>query len=120
WLALAAGACFGAGFLGSQKSAYPIALALLLAAGQLRLERDLVPRREGTRECLAAAGFAAVLLAFEAAVAAAFRAPGGAATRAGMSRAFVESGLSLFEFYRHTIGLSEYREMAPTLAPPAL
>jgi hypothetical protein len=120
WLALAAGACFGIGFLGSQKSLYLVALALLLAAGQLRLERELAPRREGARGCLAAAGFAAVLLAFEAAVAAAFRAPEGAATRTGMSRAFVESGLSLFEFYRHTIGLREYREMAPTLVPHAL
>jgi len=120
WIALAAGACFGIGFLGSQKSVYPIALALLLAAGQLRLERDLAPRREGARGLLAAAGFTAVLLAFEAAVAAAFRAHDGAATRVGMSRAFVESSLSIFEFYRHTIGLREYREMLPTLVPHAL
>jgi hypothetical protein len=119
-LALAAGACFGAGFLGSQKVLYPIALALLLAAGQLRLLRDLAPRREGARALLAALGFAAVLGAFEAAVAAAFQAPVGRPLRAELSHEFVASGLSLFEFYRHTLGWREYRELAPALLPHAL
>src|SRR5215470_4028600 len=101
-LALAAGAFFGVGFLGSQKALYPIALALLLAGGQLRLARELAPRREATRGLLTVAGFAAAVAAFEAAVAAAFRAPAGAPLRGEMSRAYVENGLSLFDFYRHT------------------
>ncbi len=119
-LALAAGACFGVGFLGSQKLLYLLALAGLLAAGQLRLERELAPRREAARALLAAAGFAAVLLAFEAAASAAFAVPEGHAARRGLSGEYVESGLSLFGFYRNTIGFREYREMLPTLAPHLL
>jgi hypothetical protein len=120
WLALAAGACFGAGFLGSQKLLYALALAGLLAAGQLRLERELRPRREALRALLAAAGFGAVLLAFEAVVSAAFAAPASHPARQGLSREAVENGLSLFEFYRLTIGFSQYREILPTLVPHGL
>jgi len=119
-LALAAGACFGAGFLGSQKLLYLLALAGLLAVGQLRLERELAPRREMARLLLTGAGFAAVLLAFEAAVSAAFALPPAHAAQSELSSENVASGLSLFEFYRHTIGFREYGEMLPTLAPHLL
>jgi hypothetical protein len=119
-LALAAGACFGAGFLGSQKLLYALALAGLLAAGQLRLERELRPRREALRALLAAAGFGAVLLAFEAAVSALFAMPEGHPARQGLSPAGLAAGLSPFEFYRRTIGFSQYREVLPTLAPHGL
>ncbi len=116
-LALAAGVCFGLGFLGSQKLVYLLALAVLLAVGQLRLERELAPRRELLRAALTGAGFAAALLAFELAISAAFAVPEGHAARKGLSGEYVESGLSLFEFYRRTLGWSEYREMLPSLAP---
>jgi hypothetical protein len=116
WLALAAGACFGVGFLGSQKLVYLLALAGLLALGQLRVARELAPRREALRIALAGASFAAVLLAFELAITATFEVPAGHAAREGISGEYLESGLSLFEFYRRTIGWSEYREMLPSLA----
>lgn len=116
-LALAAGACFGVGFLGSQKLLYLLALALLLAAGQLRLSRELAPRREALRALLAAGGFGAVLVGFRVAIDALAQVPEGHAASRGLSREYVESGLSLFEFYRHTLGWREYREMLPTLAP---
>jgi hypothetical protein len=116
WLALAAGACFGLGFLGSQKLLYLLALACLLAVGQLRIERDLAPRRETLRVALTGAGFAAVVLAFELAISAAFDVPEGHAAREGLSGEYLESGLSLFEFYRQTLGFREYREMLPSLA----
>jgi hypothetical protein len=116
-VALAAGFCFGVGFLGSQKLLYLLALAALLAAGQLRLERELRPRREATRALLAAAGFAAALLGFEAAVSALFEVPAEHAARRGLSAAYVERGLSLFDFYRQTIGWLEYRQILPTLGP---
>jgi len=115
-LALAAGACFGVGFLGSQKLLYLLALAGVLAAGQLRIERELVPRREALRALLVGAGFAAVLGAFGAAISAAFAVPEGHAARQGISGAYLESGLSLFDFYRRTLGFREYREMLPGLA----
>ncbi len=120
WLALAAGACFGLGFLGSQKLVYLLALAGLLAAGQLRLERELAPRRETARAALCAVGFAAVLLAFEVAVSTAFDVPERHAAREGLSGEYVESGLSLFEFYRRSLGFREYREMIPSLVPQLL
>jgi hypothetical protein len=119
-LALLAGACFGVGFLGSQKLLYVLGLAGLLAAGQLRLERELAPRREAARALLASLGFAAALLAFQAAASAAFAVPERHASRQGLSVEYVEAGLSLFEFYRHTIGFTEYREMLPSLAPQIL
>jgi len=117
WLALAAGACFGLGFLGSQKLLYLLALASVLAVGQLRLERELAPRREAARVVLTGVGFAAVLLAFEVAISAVFDVPEGHAAREGLSSGYVESGLSLFDFYRRTLGYREYREMLPSLAP---
>jgi hypothetical protein len=118
WLAFAAGACFGVGFLGSQKLVYLLALTGLLAMGQLRLERELAPRREAFRIALAGASFATVLVAFELAISAAFEVPQGHALREGISREFVEGGLSVFEFYRRTLGWREYREMLPGLAAP--
>jgi hypothetical protein len=116
-LALAAGAAFGAGFLGSQKLVYLLALACLLAAGQLRLARELAPRREALRALLAAAGFGAVLIGFRVAIDAVAQVPEGHAATRGLSGEYVESGLSLFEFYRRTLGWREYREMLPSLAP---
>jgi len=85
--------------------------------GQLRLERELAPRRELLRAALAGAGFAAALVAFELAISTAFAVPEGHAARKGLSGEYVERGLSLFEFYRRTLGWSEYREMLPSLAP---
>jgi hypothetical protein len=119
-LALAAGACFGLGFLGSQKLLYLLALAALLAAGQARLERDWALRRELARGGLAAAGFAAALAGFRLAVAATLQVPEGHAAREGLSPEYVGRGLSLFEFYRRTLGFREYREMLPTLGPQLL
>jgi hypothetical protein len=34
-----------------------------------------------------------------------------------MTASYVEKGLSLFEYYRKTIGFSQYRELLPSLAP---
>jgi len=116
-LALAAGAAFGVGFLGSQKVVYLLALACLLAAGQLRLARALAPRREAARALLAAAGAGAVLLGFRIAIDAVAQVPPGHAASRGLSGEYVESGLSLFDFYRRTLGWREYREMLPSLAP---
>jgi hypothetical protein len=104
-LALAAGALFATGFLGSQKVLYVGALAALLAGGQLVLARELRPRRDGLRVLLGAAGFTIVVMAFQAWTELAFD---------------VDKGLSLFEYYRKTIGFSQYRELLPSLAPHLL
>ncbi len=119
-LALAAGACFALGFLGSQKLLYVGALAGLLALGRLWLTRDLRPRREALRLALCAAGFLAITGAFRLWVDAAFEVPGGHASAQPVTRTSFERGLSLFDFYRNTIGTSQYREILPTLAPHLL
>lgn len=119
-LALVAGACFAVGFLGSQKLIYVGALAGLLALGRLWLARDLRPGREALRLALCAAGFLAVAAAFRLWVDAAFEVPGGHASRQPVTRSYVERGLSLFDFYRNTIGTSQYRAILPTLAPHLL
>jgi hypothetical protein len=116
-LALAAGALFAAGFLGSQKLLYVGALAALLAGGQLVLARELRPLRDGLRVLLCAAGFAIVVLAFQAWTELAFEVPASSPSRRPMTASYVDKGLSLFEYYRQTIGFSQYRELTPSLAP---
>jgi hypothetical protein len=119
-LALAAGALFGVGLLGSQKVLYLLALAGLLGLADLRLVRSLRPARETLRAALAGAGFAAVLLGFRAWVEASFSVPAAAAARRPLTPDFVEQGLSIFDFYRNTIGYGQYREILPGLGAHAL
>ena len=116
-LALAAGALFATGFLGSQKLLYVGALAALLAGGQLVLARELRPRRDGLRVLLCAAGFTIVVLAFQAWANFAFEVPADSPVGQPMTASYVDQGLSLFEYYRKTIGFSQYRELTPSLAP---
>ena len=119
-LALLAGLAFGVGMLGSQKVIYVGALAGLTAAGQLWLARELNPRREAQRLTLCAVAGAAVLAGFGLAIRLAFTLPEVAASQAPVGKAVISGGLSLFEFYRHTIGWSQYAEMLPTLAAHGL
>jgi hypothetical protein len=119
-LALVAGALLAVGFLGSQKLLYVGALAALLAGGQLVLARELRPRRDGLRLLLGAAGFAVVVLAFQAWTDLAFEVPAASPIKRPMTGAYVNKGLSLFEYYRKTIGFGQYRELLPSLAPHLL
>jgi len=118
-LALAAGIAFGIGFLGSQKLLYVAALAGLLAAGRVWLERDLKPAREALRATLCLAGFGLVFAAFRAALGAAFDVPPSHPSRSILTPYQVGRGLDLFAFYRNTLGFSQYRAMLPTLLPHA-
>jgi hypothetical protein len=117
WLALAAGALFGVGWLGTQKLAYLAALGGLLAAGDLALRAEWRGRRELARAGGAALGAALVLSAWGVAVSAAFAVPAGHSALSGTSPATVRSYLSVFDFYRATIGYSQYLATLPTLAP---
>jgi hypothetical protein len=119
-LALAAGALLGLGLLGSQKLLYVAALAALLAAGQLVLARELRPQREGLRALLGAAGFAAVVLAFRAWTDLAFDVPAASPASQPINSTAVKKGLSLFDYYRNTIGFSQYRDLLPGLVPHLL
>jgi hypothetical protein len=119
-LALAAGLAFGVGMLGSQKVVYVAALAGLLAAGQLWLGRELRPRREALRVLLCAGAGAAVLAGFALAVRLAFALPEVTPSQVPIDTASVSGGLSLFEFYRRTIGWHQYEEMLPSLAAHGL
>ena len=116
-VALATGLLFGLGYLASQKLVYVAALAVLLAVGQLGQLRDLRARREVVRASLALAGFGLAFAAWRLATASAFGVPETHASQQVMTPAVVNRGLSVFEFYRHTIGYSQYRAMLPTLAP---
>ena len=119
-LALAAGILFGIGYLGSQKLLYAAALAGLLVAGRTWLERDLRPGREALRATLCLAGFGLVFAAFRAAMGAAFDVPPSHPSQHVMTPYHVGRALDIFEFYRHSLGFSQYRAMLPTLAPHAL
>jgi hypothetical protein len=119
-LALAAGILFGVGYLGSQKLLYAAALAGLLVAGRVFLERDLRPGREALRATLCLAGFGLVFAAFRAAMGAAFDVPASHPSQRVMTPYHVGRALDVFDFYRHTLGFSQYRAMLPTLLPHAL
>ncbi len=117
WLALAAGAAFGVGWLGTQKLAYLAALAALLAAGDLALRAEWRGRRELTRAGATALGAVLVLVAWRATVSAVFAVPQGHAALSGASAETVRSYLDVFDFYRATIGYSQYLAALPTLGP---
>jgi hypothetical protein len=112
--ALAAGILFGIGFLSSQKLLYVAALVGVCALAQLDFARRMRLKREVLRAGLCALGFAACLLAVyqtttrEIAV---------ASDHTVLSTSVVRNGLSAFDFYRKTIGWSQYRAMLPTLVP---
>ncbi|MFI5215408.1 MAG: hypothetical protein ACHQ3O_02610, partial [Candidatus Limnocylindria bacterium] len=119
-LALAAGILFGVGYLGSQKLLYAAALAGLLTAGRAFLDRDLRPGREALRATLCLAGFGLVFAAFRAAMGAAFDVPPSHPSQRMLTPYHVGRALDVFEFYRHSLGFSQYRAMLPTLWPHAL
>jgi hypothetical protein len=114
FLALAAGILFGVGFLSSQKLIYVAALIGLLALAQVGFGRQIRFRREALRAGLCALGFAACVLALyqtpsrEIAV---------APNHTLLSASVVRNGLSSFDFYRKTIGWSQYRALLPSLIP---
>ena len=118
--ALLAGASLGIAFLGSQKALYLAALAVLLAAGQLVLLGERRPRREALRAVLAAAGVAAVMLAFRLWVDAAFEVPVKSTAARPLGSDFIRTSFSTFDFYRNTIGWDQYRELLPSLAAHGL
>jgi len=119
-LALAAGACFGLGFLGSQKALYGIALAGLLTAGVTLREDRLRPGRETLRCAGLALGFVAAVGLFRLWAHANFDVAETSQVHRLLDAKSVARGLSLFDFYRNTIGWSQYRAMLTDLVPHAL
>jgi len=113
-LALAAGALLGLGFLSTQKLIYVAALVGLLALARVDFARRDRFRHEALRAGLCALGFAAVLLAVYAATTREIAVASGHTT---LTPRVVRDGLSSFDFYRETIGWSQYRAMLPTLVP---
>jgi hypothetical protein len=120
-LALLAGLAFGLGWISSQKLAYAAALAGVLALGRLHLTRDFAPSREAWRAALTLAGFGTVLLCFRSLLMVWFTLPETHAARQVLGSAQLASAQqSVFPFYRHTIGYSQYVPILPTLAPHAV
>jgi len=113
-LALAAGALLGIGFLSSQKLLYVAALVGLLALAQVAFGRRMRLRREALRAGLCALGFAACFLAVYQMTT---REISVVPDHSDVSTSAVRSGLDAFDFYRKTIGWSQYRAMLPTLVP---
>ncbi len=113
-LALASGMLFGIGFLASQKLLYVAALVALLALAEIDFGRRLRVRREAIRAGLCALGFAACLLAVHQLATQEIQID---RDHTVLSPSVVRNGLSSFDFYRKTIGWSQYRAMLPTLIP---
>jgi len=119
--AIVAGGLFGAGYLATQKLIYIGALAALLALAQLILARDFRPRREALRAIACALMMLGVIAAFQAATDATLEVPQQQRALTSLSTpAAVASQMSRFEYYRSTIGFSQYRTILPTLVPHGL
>lgn len=115
-LALAAGVCLAVGWLASQKLAYVAALGLVLAA--LRLAEDgWNPPRELARAALLGAGATSVWIAFRSALESRYELAPGHPARDVLPAPLLHAQLEVFEFYRATIGWSQYRALLPTLVP---
>jgi len=120
-LALAAGALFGLGYLGSQKLFYVAALFGALAAGDALRRRDLRPRREARRLLACAAGYGIAVAAFQQLLLRLFDVPESSPARELLpSPGRAPAVASHFDFMRQTIGWSQYRAMLPSLGPHAL
>lgn len=116
-LALLAGALFGLAYLSTQKAVYVCLLAGLLTLGDLWLRRELKLRREAVRAALALSAGAATVALFYAA--AGLFDGGGAEPAAATEVLTLSIGMKAFEFYRNTIGYSQYAELLPSLGPHA-
>jgi len=116
-LAALAGLLFGAGYLATQKVLYVGALVAVLALGQLRLAREFRPAREALRAAACAAAIALAIAAFQVATAQGFEVPRKQTALALLTPAVVSEQISEFEYYRKTIGFSQYLKIAPTLGP---
>jgi hypothetical protein len=118
-LCLLAGLCFGVGYLASQKLIYVGALTGLLAAGQLWLDGEWKPRRELLRVFGTLLAMGAVIASFPTLVGWLLPGPEESAAAAGLGTSF-SAGIGAFEFYRQTIGYSQYLGLLPTLLPHLL
>jgi hypothetical protein len=116
-LALAAGVCFGIGWCSSQKLAYVAALMALLELGRMALAREWRPRRDALRVALVMGGLWGTALLWQAWLGAHFSGLPGHAGTPGLSSHQVGRYLDIFDFYRNTIGYSQYAELLPTLVP---
>jgi hypothetical protein len=120
WAAIAGG-LFGLGYLATQKLIYIGALAGLLALAQLFLSRDFRPKREALRAIACGLIMLAVIAAFQAATEATLEVPLKQRALTSLSSpASVAGQMSKFEYYRSTIGFSQYLTILPTLLPHGL
>jgi hypothetical protein len=119
-LAGLAGLLFGAGYLATQKVVYVGALAGVLAFAQLRLARELRPAREVARAAACAAAFAVAVAGFQAATTTKLEVAKVETALATLTPAGMGMQMSEFEYYRNTIGFSQYLEILPTLVPHLL
>ena len=117
WLALVAGVALGVGWLGTQKLAYVAALAGLLAVGDLWLRGEWRTRREVARAVSTTLSGLVVVAAWSGYVSHVFAVPQDHSALTGASTATVRTYLDVFDFYRATIGYSQYVATLPTLGP---
>jgi hypothetical protein len=97
------------------------ALAVLLALAQLWIEREFRPKREGLRAIACTLIMLGVIAAFQAATSATLDVPPNQRALTSLSTPdSVAKQMSEFEYYRNTIGFSQYRAILPTLVPHGL
>ncbi len=125
WTTVMAGLAFGLGTLSSQKAVYLVALFGLLAAADVWRRHERQFTRDALRVvvCLSAMGL--VVVGFYALAPQVFDGGPAAPSIAEPVRTFgaeaagrqIRFQMSVFDYYRATIGYSQYVEMLPTLVP---
>lgn len=122
-LAALAGGLFGLGFLASQKAVYAIALVGLLVVAAHGRERDFRFSREGLRIMLALAAAGMVVVGYYTAIPQFLSGAGAPTLSAPLPALGIDTAgkqvafqMNVFDYYRQTIGYSQYVEMLPNLA----
>ncbi len=122
-LATVAGALIGLGFLSSQKALYVVGLVGVLVIAEHWRDRDLRFSREGLRGMLALAAAGMVVVGYYALIPQLFSGEGAPTLSAPLPALGIETAgrqvafqMNVFDYYRSTIGYSQYVEMLPHLA----
>jgi len=125
--ATGAGLAFGLGFLSSQKAVYLIVLVGVLAAAEVWRARERQFSREGLRIVLCLSSMGMVIVGFYSLIPQLFDNDSGAigsplsallpALNAETVGRQYQFQMSVFDYYRSTIGYSQYVAMLPTLVP---
>ncbi len=118
-LALLAGLLFGMGYLASQKLLYLGALAVVLLAGEGWLRGMLRPRRDAARILACAGAMFVAVAVYPNLLTVDYHGPALLPGARALEHV-LKPTLNTFEFYRQSLGFSQFAQLLPGLIPHAV